>query len=297
MRNIFCAVLLALLSLTCFAQKKEPTNNAAAFQVLYANETTNNAGELVKSLDLISVNEVLTVRNGGAVSLIHYSGFPIEIKKDTVINIKALQNLLQKPGDITVIRGKIEYPDGPELEKLFGPARDRRRTMSLWACHDCNHLPIVYPPLTERRRLSVNIDADLCLKWKSSSRDFKITITTLFEDSIETRSVHNSELTLTPETLAKIFENETLVWVRIEDMTNSMGEVGVLTLEKLSAKELGSPYPCNLTGATAAVMTGYYLETSGWNSLDDAEKYYVLATELSDNKIFDKILQKFQESR
>jgi hypothetical protein len=296
MKYIIITIVLTILQqLSCFGQTTI-SDNSSPFQVLYATETTNKEGQYLKSLDMVSIDEVLSIGKGGTLSLIHYSGFPIEINKDTSVTIRKLQEILEVPEESRKVKGKIVYPTRPEIGRLFGSDRKSRRGNAVMsACHDCDlGLRIIYPPKNNKRR--IRFEDQLCLKWKSNSENYKIRITNIFEELIDSLSVHNSELVLSSETLAKLFEKDDILLLKIEDIKNPMLS-GTVTLSKYSSTPLDFPYPCELTKATFALMTAFYLEMKPWDALDEAEKYYTLATELSKENFYIEILEKFKESR
>jgi hypothetical protein len=94
MKLLLLAVVVAL-SHCCYGQSSKKTS---PFQVLYAERAKNKAGVEVHNLDRIDADEVLTIADSGTLSLIHISGFPIQIDNDTTIDVQGTW------GDVSFVR-------------------------------------------------------------------------------------------------------------------------------------------------------------------------------------------------
>src|SRR6188768_1433827 len=107
MKNLF--ILFIILCAFGSSAQDAASVKKFPFQVLYAENTKNKAGEILKSLDLVSINDILTVGENGTLSLIHHTGFPIEVNGDTIIEINVLNDLIGIPKDKNSSRPKIDY--------------------------------------------------------------------------------------------------------------------------------------------------------------------------------------------
>jgi hypothetical protein len=268
------------------------SNNSDPFQVLYASGAKNKVGNDLKSLDPISIDENISVSPGGSLALIHYSGWPIEIKNDTTISIKALQDILEKPNEVKRKEGKTIYPMRPSIEKLFESTRMLRRAKSSmrYACNDCGSgFRLTYPPMIDR---TVYFLDQLCVKWESPSTKYKIRITTMFDDFIDSLSIDKNEISFSGDDMKRLMGTEDVLLFKIDDIGRPMRN-GTLLIRKFSFPGVEFPFPCEIKNALHALMAAYYFEMVAYDSLPTAEKYYKLATQLSDDEFFKKMLNNF----
>lgn len=70
---------------------------------------------------------------------------------------------------------------------------------------------------------------------------------------------------------------------------------GAFVFQEFAGRGLEYPYTCEIKKASFALMAGLYLELSPRNYLDEAEKYYILATNLSDRQFYRDMLDNFRK--
>ncbi len=255
------------------------------FQVVYAENVQNNEGQEVNNLQLISVNEVLTIRQGGFLSMIHYFGYPIEFEGDTTINIKKIQTQfdLLKRGKK---KEKYSYLRRPNIEYLFitdGKQGRKYKLSSTGACHDCNFdLEIIYPP--KFKTSEIVFSNDLCITWQSTnSNNYEVEVKNLFDENIKTYSSTTNELKIDKEEINALIDKDKVLLLQIKDI-NSNNVSDFTILRKFPSSTFDFPFSCAPQKATYALIAGFYLEISARDYIKEAETYYKLATELSDKQ-------------
>ncbi len=291
MRYLF--IVFALLP--TFGSSAQNANSVKKFpfQVLYAENAKDKNGQVLKSLDLVSVSDVLTVSENGTLSLIHYSGFPIETSGDTIIIIvKGLQDLIVDPGQKSNL-----YTSSPDLGRLFimdSKLVKKRVIPFKYDCSDCeSKLKIIYPP--NFNMLGLDFKDDLCFTWMpNKSKSYRVEIKTMFEEPLDTIVVTSNELRLNNQEFKILRKEENHMLAFISDLENKHHSPYVV-LKKSQLNTLEFPYACNLKKATFALMAGLYIETLSKNYLVEAEKYFELATELSDKSFYKEMLANFRK--
>ena len=282
-------ILTILQTVDAFGQK---INNdlILPFQILYAENTKNRMGQNVKSLDMVGIDEVLTIENGGTLSLVHYTGFPIEINNDTTLVVRHLQNAIVPVGKKEKKKKYLETLVEPSIEHLFisKAIEGRKHKLQITgACMDCNFdLEIIYPPrFTEQ---TPNYSGDLCIKWRAAdSNNYKVQ---MLNTSDRSYSSTKNELTIEDPMTEK-----ELVFM-ITDMTTGKNS-GAFVFKKYVQESLEYPYPCEIKKASFALMAGLYLELSPRDYFEEAEKYFILATNLSDRQFYKDMLDNFRKRR
>jgi hypothetical protein len=291
-------ILTLLQTIDSFGQKVN-YDVVRPFTILYAENTNNGLGRIVKSLETVDIDDVLTIQNGGTLSLIHYTGFPIEINKDTTLVIRALQNAIvpvdEKKKKRVYSRTLVE----PSIEHLFisKAIEGRKHKLQITgACMDCSfNLEIIYPPRFVEQTL--NYSGDLCIKWRpNTTESYKLSILNSPKDLIKTYSTTKNELTIKNEHLkgqSKLGNDLILI---ISD-TVSRQSYGPLNFKEFSNDKLEYPYPCDIKKASYALMAGLYLELSPRDYFEEAEKYFILATNLSEKQFYKDMLDNFRKRR
>ncbi len=290
-------ILTLLQTINSFGQR---INNdlIQPFQILYAENTKNKLGQTVKSLDRISIDDVLTIENGGTLSLVHYTGFPIEIDKDTTLVIKGLQNLLVPPEEKQKKKNQIRKLVEPSIEHLFisKAIEGRKHKLQITgSCMDCHFdLEIIYPPRFTAQTL--NYSGDICIKWRpTDSKTYKVEVLNTPKILAKTYSTTENELTIETNLIAGQNGIKNLILI----ISDSLSRVnyGPIKFKEFSKVGLEYPYPCDIKKATYALMAGLYLELSPRNYFDEAEKYFILATKLSDKQFYKDMLDNFKRRR
>lgn len=297
MKYIPLILILLVLSVSSFGQSggewKFP------FRVLYAENCTNNRGISLKSLDTVAINDIITIGERGILSLVHYTGFPIELNGDTTITIQTLQSIIMpdtkkrtKAGyDLDSKKFAIEYLfiSDPTLAKKY-------KLSASGACHDCNlKLEILYP--VTLNSMVVNFQKEICLTWSSGIfKKYTVQVTNLTEDFKQDFNTNTNSLTINAEEVLKLRqkESEGNLLFRIKDAESE--EASKWRVLKYYSTKIEFPYACDLTKATFALMAGLHVEMSSIQDSDynnEARKYFVLATELSDKPFYKEMLANF----
>ncbi len=102
MRFLLIAILLICSCVHyCHGHDGQAGDVIPPFRVVYAAKSFRSSGDTLKSLDHIFETDKITVQHEGFLSLIHRTGFPVEVSGDSIVDISALHTL--DTGD-----GKIE---------------------------------------------------------------------------------------------------------------------------------------------------------------------------------------------
>lgn len=286
---IIIIILIAIIQANAQSGNSKPQ----PFQVLYAENTKNKSGTDIKSLDLICIDDTLRIQNG-TLSLIHYTGFPLEINSDTIIEIQKLHELIIDRDSKRKSKKRKSYAiyGRPNLELLFildKMQANIHKLSNYGSCMDCGP-NVIYPP--ER---IVHYKNDLCLKWENKSgNSTRVTISTMSNEILKDFTVDNNEISLDSTELntLKGKTKETILLLSLKiDFEKSQTDIVI----KKSKKNLETPYSCSPRKATFALMAALYNEQPRFKSLADAERYYVLVAQLSDRKFYSDMLANFRK--
>jgi hypothetical protein len=117
--RILLIILLLGQWVATWGQKRYDDKNLP-FQVIYAENVENRKGQKIKELDTLAIDDILTIRQNGFLSMMHYFGFPIEINGDTVVKVKDIHvqfDLIKNAAK----KGKYSNLRRPNIEYLFIP--------------------------------------------------------------------------------------------------------------------------------------------------------------------------------
>ncbi len=290
-------VLIIILTLTITGSSSAQT--LYPFQVLYAENAKLSDGKILKSMDMVSDKETIKISEGGYLALVHDTGFPIEFKKDTILAVSTLNSALSVPETRKRKKRGVtarRFDNGMGLDFLLITnivTANKRRLDRTGGCHDCNtDMELIYPPFTNN---FVYSSEDLCLRWKPSEvNEYMLEIRSFFDKKLIDRiKTEINETQISSEKVNKYFKDEKIIELRIEDEKNGKVSNEVF-ISKFFSKKIDYPYPCNLTNPSAALMAGYYLETSQFGYYaSEAEEYYLLATKLSSKKFYQDMLANY----
>jgi hypothetical protein len=294
MKYILTSLFLGLFFAIC-AQKPYDEKNLP-FQVIIAENVENNQGKQINSLDLIPIDDIVTIRQGGFLAMINYFGLPIEIESDTTIIIKELQKAFDLlDGSKT---GKVNHSRRPDISYLFiadGDLARKHRLAMTGGCSDCDFdLELIYPP---KNGNDIFFSGDLCLRWHSTgSNNYVIKLTNVFDEQIETYASATNELKIDSAEITAMINREEALMLYIKDATtNKTSMNGVI--KKFPSNTVTFPYECASQQATYALITAFFLEIGPRDFPKSAGAYYRLAAELSDKKFFKTMLENFNERR
>lgn len=291
LQSILCVLLLAPYTAWCQTQGDDPD---VPFQVIFAQKVSNNKGQVVSNLDLISIDEVLTIHKGGALGLMHYFGFPIELTGDTVIQMRELHNQFDL---LRTGKKKSKYKNihRPNIEYLFisnDKEADKARLSSMGACFDCGwELKIIYPP--RHQSMQVFITDDLCMEWEPTGSDrYEIKLENEFGDSVAVFTSSTHTLRISVGDMNRLTGADPSLIMQIRDMKTGKSRTDAI-IQKFPSKLIDSPFECPPQKATYALIAAFYMEFSRPIHNDEAEEYYKLATILSDNAFFKTMLDNY----
>jgi hypothetical protein len=271
------------------------------FQVLYARSAKTTSGTELKSLDYLSIDDIVKVEKGGFLSIVHYTSIPLEFTTDTLINLRELHERIV-PVSNDKSKGRRRNPDQsmgtrPMLGHLFieNPAIANKNKLSrTGACHDCSQLMILYPPAGVGY-LTYFSDS-LCIKWtKGTSAKYKVLITTLFDDHIDSVTVNTNEFMLDGERLRKATMGEDVLVINITGIGNHWDHVIAVVRKFPDRFGFEIPYKCRPSNATAAVLAGLHIDSQTSQYILQAEEYFVLATQLSNDDFYRVVLDNFRK--
>jgi hypothetical protein len=266
------------------------------FQILFADNVENKKGQPVKSFDLISINDILIVGQGGYLSMVHYFGYPIEIDRDTTINIKEIQKEFEllKYGKRHEKYSNLKRPYIKYLSITDNETGRKSKFKITQPCHYCYDFEIIYPP--KYRTNEIPFDSDLCLKWEpTDSKSYQIELKNMFDDSLMTYTSTTNEIKLDNKAFKDLIDRERVLLLRIKDGSkNRASDISII--RKINSK-YKYPYSCEPRTATDALLAGFYIEVAQGNHDSEAENYYKLAVELSDRQFFKTMLENFIKRR
>lgn len=290
MKPFFLIVFFLIQGLTSSAQKGNDKD--LPFQIILAENVSDSKGRKVENLDLISIDDQLIIGKSGILALMHYSGFPIEIERDTIIKMIDLQKefaLLKHD------KKRDKYFMRPNIEYLFINDSKQGRKAKLGmtgACHDCNNLvEITYPPIISGG--SVLTQGNLCLEWESyESNSYQVDLKNLFDKNLKTYKSSENTLFISESEIKELFVGNKDLLISISNLTDEQSSM-LLGIKRFPSELIDFPFKCKPDKATYALITGFYMETSLLGNLAKSEEYFRLATELSDKEFFKQMLDNF----
>lgn len=289
------------------AQTEVPADGNYPFQVIAADRATKSNGQELKSFDLLSLNDAITVRDGGIVSMLHYNGIPLEFSNDTTIIVALLHGIVDPPRPPkspekktrkTKSTEEVKVLNRPNLESLLiteWKVLYEKMSYSINASHDVQYsIQLIEPPAPTRRAF---VRGDACFKWEPPDKpewnDFSLELTTIFDEPIKSLSVNTNELHLDSAELSRIFgEHEDFI-VNIQNPHYDMYQ-GSFVVSQFKFKGIPYPYNCNSNSATVALLTGFVLEMYT-REHNKAEVYYERAASLSEVPFFKDMLTNYHK--
>jgi hypothetical protein len=290
MRFLISIYLLGQSFVVC--GQKPYNDKRLPFQVLFADNVENKKGQPVKNFDLISINDVLVVGQGGFLSMVHYFGYPIEIDRDTTINIKELQKEfdLLKLGKRREKYSNLKRPDIEFLNITDSDTGRKSKFKITKPCHHCSDFELIYPP--KYRANEILFDNELCLKWESTgSNSYMIELKNMFDESVMTYTATTNELKLDDRNVRDVFDRERVLLLSIKD--ESKNRASDISIIRKFTSQYKYPYSCTPQTATDALFAGFYIEVAQGNHGSEAEGYYQLAMKLSDRQLFKTMYDNF----
>jgi len=268
------------------------------FQVLHAENATLTNGKSLKSLDIVSVEEIITVGADGYLALVHDTGFPIEVNKDTIVVILELHNAISPPNK-TKRKKKSEvevqrFDKGIGLDFLFISDKiiaNKTRLNRTGMCMDCDtSLEIIYPPFSFNYVLFSN---DLCLEWAPSKiNNYSIALKDLYGDVLKEFKVDRNKTKFSFDEINDLLGIESAIVFDLNDSESQYHSASVL-IKRFASSDLDFPYSCSIKSPAAALLVGYSLEKSPRNYSIMAEEYYKLATQLSSKTFYQDMLDNY----
>jgi hypothetical protein len=292
MKFILCLIFLGF-SFATWSQKPRDDSNVT-FQVIFAENVQNTQGKKISSLDIISVDEMLTIGQSGFLAMINCYGYPIEIRGDTIISMLDIQMPFELLQENKTKRNN--YLREADIRFLFIKDRELAQKSRLelgGACSDCDFdLELIYPPKFNYR--DIFFTGDLCISWHPTrSNNYKIKLTDLFDEPVETYISTTNELRIDSAEMASLINgNEKGLVLYISD-----GEKEQMSgvIRQFPSLVLKNPYSCAPAKATYALMMAINLETGPRDFPKSAGMYYKLAAALSDNKFFKTMLENYNK--
>jgi hypothetical protein len=293
----FFTLIVILASCARYPSRTVPTGFNAEpnildkpFQVVHA-ERTRKVGDSieVRRLQHLFSNDLVKLENSGYLLLAHFTGRFFELEGDTIIDISELAE--QTSQELNINPNAVKHRT--DIQLLY---RDERKfNYYPGAVSRCVSYPMaLISPATNTAEIFAT-KPEICISWEYSMNtkpeSFEIQIKNIFDESLDTLSTENSELTLN---LSQYEYEVGLYILKIYDSQNleiQAPEIGI----KVGKEHYFVPKTCNLNTAVKALEMAYYLETNRYYF--DATKYYELATELSERPIFDELLEHYKRRK
>jgi hypothetical protein len=255
-----------------FAQKAKKF----PFQVVDSKNSYTAKGRSIEQFDFLT-REPVTVK--GYLHIVHYYGQPFTFEGDTIVNLKSLDEKLTS----------VSYPitmSRPPIEKLF---RNEPFGAAVSAIHDYDPLFVYPPPLATLMHSEAD---DLCLRWKAGSKNYRLDVKNIYDDSLRTYFVDTNQFTL-PSTLFS--ELKTDLNMLILSITFDNKRQSDISCRLLKNTDIHGLFQCDVKSAVEALLIGYYNENA--SLLDEAQQYYEFATKASDHEVFKEALNHFKNRR
>jgi hypothetical protein len=285
------------------------SQNIPVFQVLYAEKASLNSGRPLKSLDKL-LDETIHVADSGYLVLIHETGIPIELSRDTIIDIRNLHLTLTRPiiikhkkkEKISKILYSSSYQSSVGLDYLFirtaSEARNSVKKNYPAVLDGIRNGRLTYPPLIDSR---IYYDDDVKAVFQTGTLtkggdepiEFVVKVTNVFDEIFASFPQEKGEEFIIPKIeLDKFTKGEEFVILYIED-NNGREIVSPLILSSFPERGIKFPFSKEIKSPAAALMAGYFYEMYSYDASKDALPYYELATQLSDKQFYKDMLSNY----
>ncbi|GIL23769.1 MAG: hypothetical protein BroJett042_22820 [Bacteroidota bacterium] len=276
--------------------------------MLYAEKASLSNGTILKSLDPL-LDETIQVADSGYLVLIHETGIPVEFSGDTIISLIQLRAILNPPQseksrkrlnkNSIPLRHTYNRSIGLDYLTLSNPVEARKTRLSRTGSSMDSHPTegIKYPPLINGRiyfgdDVKIIWDAQLFTNQIIFKDGFKVRFENFFGDPIRTIDVEGRELVLSEGELFEITARDKNVIFYITDSFVHGMPRGV-SMSPFYTKAIQFPYSKNITSASAALMAGFFFETTSLQDSIEARPYFELATQLSDKQFYRDMLSNY----
>lgn len=291
--RVLIIILTLIISGSSSAQTLYP------FQVLYAENAKSSDGKILKSMDMVSIHESIKIENEGSIVLIHRSGFPIEINKDTIIRINELDEVISPP-----FSGKSRLKKEKNIQWVWsrGIAIDfllisdkilanKRKLSSLGLVSDQNeNMEIIYPPMSTRQ---VNFSNDFYVRWRPLGKEnYSVEIKDMYDSVLSVITTNKSELKIPEIEMREIMKSKDMLLFTLKEL-KSKTVSNTFLVKEFDLKGIPNPYPSEIVKPSSALLMGFFLEISFWDYSKTAEEYYILATKLSSKKFYQDMLANY----
>jgi hypothetical protein len=288
--TFICAGML-MVGCVVYAPPAPPqpkVNKLPPFQVILAEKAFSKNGNLLESLDIIQLDDVLIIRNG-AILLSHVDGEFIFFEGSQSVNMSELHDSLfgspyrskpiaeKRPSIDDLVRSERTIPI---KNKSAGIARPNYPDIEI-------DIFIPSPPFDLAQYLLPQ--QNLCLFWKPinenhwGNNQFEVNVYDQFNYLIEKFETNEFSIALNLESFFS--QQNDLLIVKVIDRYYGLESHRIpIVLDQFATIYTT---PCNLQTAAQAVKIGFDLEKI-WRD-DEATSYFQLATQLSDHKFFDQL--------
>ena len=268
----------------------EPNILDKPFQVVHA-ERTHKVGDAVQvtRLQHLFSNDLVKLENSGYLLMAHFTGKFFEFEGDTTIDISELAERASQ--ELNINPNAVEHRT--DIQLLF---QDKRKyDYYPRAVSRCLSYPMaMITPVTNTVEISATTP-EICISWEYSVNPkpelFEVQIQNIFDETLDTFSTENAELTLS---FSQYEYDVGLYILKIYDSKNpeiDAPDIGI----KVGNEHYFIPQTCNLNTAGKALEMAYYLETNRYYF--DATEYYERASELSERPIFTELLNHFKNRK
>lgn len=283
--SLVLCLLVSLILYFPFNVEGQATSKKFAFQVMVAENATSAKLGLIKSLDVLGEGDTVAVKNG-VLAMVHENGYPVEISQDSVIVISKISNLIKAYKELN---GYFSMGIA-NLDLLFvrSPAKVREWLSKRGIIDDINPFVVYYPPISR-----VNLNDDVCLTWSPiKGASYVARVRDMYDDEFLRIPSSTNEVRFSMEQLEETKVDRLLVSVKPSKGGQEEDRLGIHFIDVVPF-----PFPCDLEKPSVAILAALNMEWSRQPYLDGAEKYYLLATRLSNNPFYAQMLDNFKKRR
>ncbi|WOK07723.1 hypothetical protein RT717_03735 [Imperialibacter roseus] len=282
-----CSVfILILVVFGCHRRAYTPYNfldnqkRKQPFQVLAANAASTVSGQL-KPLDIVDVNDLITLKSGHMI-LVHNSGKFIEFKGDTTISVRNLDDHLKLKYNLESHRLR------PDISLLLATNRLPYRVM------DGIYTQTLYINNIGGPGIDIAEPEDFCLTWTAFGKyhsQYEIILTNVFGEQIDT--IYTVD-TVVKMNLLKYRDKMIIAEVIVPN--DSMYQSPQQGFRLAGKRQFLFPNQCDVSTPIQALEKAYHMDTH-YYLVDQAQNYFELAADLSDEPIYDELLANYRSRR
>ncbi len=271
-------IISIILSLSLALHVSAQSTKKYPFKVVLSELAYQNS-KTIEPLDRLSTKKPVRIDSGGILLVTHWSEQFMEFVGPRTVD---LQEINQQFNKLRRIKSHLQLSSLYSTEQIL---------IRPWVGRPISYYyEMIFPP--SNRSIWLSRSDSLCITWHLTTEDpnrnrFLVMVKNMFDEPLKTIDVNDAQAVIY---LPDYQERFLIIEMANRDDPDLMSFQVAIWIYDGSFPGL-KKNPCNVTSAGQAVMLAYILEADG--ELEEAHRYYQMATELSPAQSFKQLLTNF----